>query len=93
VPGPGEVLVDVAAAGVNVIDVYHRQGRYPMAVPFVPGSEGAGTVSAVGPDVTGIAVGDKVGWVNLPGSYAERIVVPASRVIPIPEGGKLPLIP
>ena len=48
VPGPGEVLIDVAASGVNFIDVYHRMGRYPLPLPFMPGSEGAGTVAAVG---------------------------------------------
>ena len=52
VPGPGEALVDVAAGGVNVIDVYHRIGMYPLPLPFTPGSEGAGTVSAVGPAST-----------------------------------------
>lgn len=86
VPAPGEVLIDVAASGVNFIDVYHRMGRYELASPFVPGSEGAGTVAAVGSDVTGIAVGDKVAWVNIPGSYAERAVIPATRVIPLPAG-------
>jgi len=85
VPGPGEVLIDVAASGVNFIDVYHRIGRYQLPLPFVPGSEGAGTVAAVGPDVTGVRVGDKVGWVNVVGSYAERQVVPADRVVPIPD--------
>ncbi|MFO7250624.1 MAG: alcohol dehydrogenase catalytic domain-containing protein, partial [Actinomycetes bacterium] len=86
VPGPGEVLIDVAASGVNFIDVYHRMGRYQLPLPFTPGSEGAGTVAAVGPDVTGVSVGDKVGWVNVPGSYAERAVIRADRLIPLPDG-------
>ncbi|MEV5408561.1 quinone oxidoreductase [Thermopolyspora sp. NPDC052614] len=86
VPGPGEVLIDIAASGVNFIDIYHRIGRYEMPSPFVPGSEGAGTVAAVGSDVTDIAVGDKVAWANIPGSYAERAVIPATHVIPLPDG-------
>ncbi|MFC4590887.1 quinone oxidoreductase family protein [Sphaerisporangium corydalis] len=84
-PGPGEVLVDVAAAGVNFIDVYHREGRYPIPTPFVLGSEGAGTVSGVGPDVTGVAIGDRVGWQGVLGSYAEKAVIPAARAIPLPD--------
>ncbi|WP_214109796.1 quinone oxidoreductase family protein [Acrocarpospora catenulata] len=86
VPGPGQVLVDVAAAGVNFIDVYHREGRYPLPLPLVPGSEGAGTVAAVGPGVTEVAVGDPVGWVNAPGAYAEKAVIPAEQAIPLPPG-------
>ncbi|MDH2429701.1 quinone oxidoreductase [Sphaerisporangium sp. TRM90804] len=85
VPGPGEVLVDVAAAGVNFIDVYHREGRYPLPIPFTPGQEGAGTVTAVGPEVTGVAVGDRVGWGDVGGSYADKAVIPAGRAIPIPD--------
>ncbi|WP_084965213.1 quinone oxidoreductase family protein [Thermoactinospora rubra] len=84
-PGPGEVLIDVAAAGVNYIDVYHRSGVYPLDLPAVIGSEGAGTVSAVGDGVTGVAVGDQVGWVNVLGGYAEKAVVPADRVVPVPD--------
>jgi NADPH2:quinone reductase len=86
VPGPGEVLVDVAAAGVNFIDVYHRQGRYPLALPLVPGSEGAGTVVQIGPGVADVVVGDAVGWVNVPGAYAEKAVIPAAKAIPLPPG-------
>ncbi|GAA5055026.1 NADPH2:quinone reductase [Thermocatellispora tengchongensis] len=85
-PAPGEVVVDLAAAGVNFIDVYHRKGRYPLTVPFVLGSEGAGTVSAVGADVTEFAVGDKVAWANVLGSYAEKVVVPATQLLPVPDG-------
>ncbi|MEU7002486.1 quinone oxidoreductase [Nonomuraea sp. NPDC046570] len=85
-PGPGEVLIDVAASGVNFIDVYQRSGAYPLSLPSQLGSEGAGTVAAVGPDVTGLAVGDKVAWVNELGSYASRAVVSADRVVPVPEG-------
>ncbi|MFI6512121.1 quinone oxidoreductase family protein [Streptosporangium sp. NPDC050855] len=83
---PGEVLVDVAAAGVNFIDVYHRMGRYPLALPFVPGEEGAGTVAAVGEDVREFAVGDTVAWAGVPRSYASRVVVPASKLLAVPDG-------
>jgi NADPH2:quinone reductase len=85
-PGPGELLVDVAAAGVNYIDTYHRSGQYPRELPFTPGSEGAGTVRVAGSDVTGIAAGDHVAWADAPGSYAQQVIVPAARAIPLPEG-------
>ncbi|QQQ74435.1 quinone oxidoreductase [Saccharothrix sp. 6-C] len=85
-PGAGELLVDVAAAGVNFIDCYHREGRYPLALPFGPGQEGVGRVSAVGPDVTGVAVGDRVAWAQTIGSYAEQAVVPVKDAVPVPEG-------
>ena len=85
-PGSGELLVDVAAAGVNFIDCYHREGRYPLDLPFGPGLEGTGRVSAVGPDVTGFAVGDRVAWAQSLGSYAEQAVVPVKDAVPVPEG-------
>ncbi|MEV8632672.1 quinone oxidoreductase [Streptosporangium sp. NPDC051023] len=85
-PNPGEVLIDVAASGVNFIDVYHRLGRYPLSLPFVPGNEGAGTVAAVGEDVVGVSVGDTVAWSGVMGSYASRAVVPASQLLAVPEG-------
>ncbi len=84
-PGPGELLVDVAAAGVNFIDTYQRAGRYPMTRPYVPGLEGVGRVRALGPDVTGVAVGDRVAWSGTLGSYAERIAVPAADAVPVPD--------
>lgn len=83
-PGPGEIAVRVAVAGVNFIDVYQRSGVYRDALPFVAGVEGAGTVAALGPGVTGLTVGERVGWVNQPGSYAERIVLPAARAVRLP---------
>jgi NADPH:quinone reductase len=86
VPGPGEVLVDVAASGVNFIDVYRREGRYPVKLPLVLGSEGAGTVTAVGQGVTDIVPGDRVGWADVLGSYAEKAVVPATKAIVLPQG-------
>jgi NADPH2:quinone reductase len=86
-PGEGEVLVDVAAAGLNFIDVYHRTGLYPVELPIVPGSEGAGTVAAVGPGVDWPAVGDRVAFSKvLAGSYAEQAVVPAAALVPVPDG-------
>ena len=78
--------MDVAAAGVNYIDTYHRQGLYPKDLPFTPGTEGAGVVRALGPDVTGFAVGDHVAWADAPGSYAQQAVVPANRAFPVPDG-------
>ena len=84
--GPGQLLVKLAAAGVNYIDTYHRSGAYPMPLPFIPGSEGAGTVTAVGPDTGGFAVGDLVAWATSPGSYAELAVVPAEQAVPVPQG-------
>jgi NADPH:quinone reductase len=86
-PGPGELLVDVAAAGVNFIDVYYRVGAYPLQTPFVAGSEGAGVVSAVGSGVTSFRQGDHVAWAMVPNAgYAEQVVVPAARAVPIPAG-------
>jgi NADPH2:quinone reductase len=85
-PNPGELLVDLVAAGVNYIDVYHREGRYPLTAPFVPGSEGAGRVAAVGEDVTEFAVGDVVAWANVLGSYSERVLVPATKAVLVPDG-------
>lgn len=84
-PGPGQVVVDVTASGVNFIDVYHRSGAYPTALPFVPGVEAAGTVGEVGPGVSGVRPGDRVAWVNVPGGYAERVAVPADRLVPLPD--------
>jgi NADPH2:quinone reductase len=85
-PGPADLLVDVDAAGLNFIDTYQRSGLYPLAFPFTPGVEGAGTVAAVGDGVTGFSVGDRVGWVGVLGTYAEKHIVAAERAIPIPIG-------
>lgn len=85
-PGPGELLVDVAAAGVNFIDTYRRSGVYPLPFPHVVGSEGAGRVAAVAADVEGWAVGDLVAWENAPGSYAERTLLPSRSALPVPAG-------
>lgn len=84
--GAGEALVELEAIGVNFIDVYFRKGMYPMPMPGTLGLEGAGTVLAVGPGVTDVAVGDRVAWTNVPGAYAERAVVPANRLVQLPDG-------
>ncbi|MGH3821400.1 MAG: quinone oxidoreductase family protein [Pseudonocardiaceae bacterium] len=84
-PGPGQLLVEVTAAGVNYLDTYLRSGVYPTPLPFIPGSEGAGIVTAVGPGVGDVAVGDRVAWATSLGSYAEQAVVPAGQVVPVPE--------
>ncbi|GAB3697390.1 quinone oxidoreductase family protein [Saccharopolyspora tripterygii] len=85
-PGSGQLLVDVAAAGVNFIDTYQRSGVYSMQLPFTPGSEGAGEIVAVGADVDGFSVGERVAWAMAPGSYAEKALVPASAAVKVPEG-------
>lgn len=85
-PGPGQVLVNSSAAGVNYIDTYHRAGLYPRQLPFVLGLEGAGTVVAVGDDVSQLAVGDRVAWVDAPGSYAEQVVVNERSAVRVPAG-------
>ncbi len=85
-PGRGEALVRIAAAGVNFIDVQHREGRYPPpALPFTLGSEAAGTVTAVGPDVSEVKVGERVAYAMVTGSYAELAVVPARRLVKVPD--------
>jgi NADPH2:quinone reductase len=86
VAGPGELLVQVAAAGVNFIDTYRRSGIYPVPFPHVVGSEGAGTVVTVGDGADGFAPGDRVAWSAAPGSYAELAVVPARDAVPVPDG-------
>jgi NADPH:quinone reductase len=83
---PGEVLVDVAAAGVNYIDTYQREGIYPLPLPFVPGMEGVGRVRSAGADVTEFAPGDRVAWSETMGSYAQAIAVPVDKAVPVPDG-------
>lgn len=85
-PGPGEVLVDVEAAGVNFIDTYRRSGVYPMDYPHVVGVEGAGRVSALGSGVERVSVGDRVAWHDAHGSYASQVVVRADMLLNVPEG-------
>lgn len=84
--GDGQVLVDVAAAGVNYIDTYQRSGLYRIETPFILGMEGAGKVREVGAGVDGISVGDRVAWKVGQGSYAEAVAIPAPEAVPIPDG-------
>ena len=84
-PGPGEVRLRHGAIGVNYIDVYHRSGLYPQPLPFIPGVEGVGVVEAIGPGVTNVRLGERVAYVMLPGSYAEVRLVPADRLISVPD--------
>ncbi|MBK6796108.1 MAG: quinone oxidoreductase [Acidobacteria bacterium] len=86
VPGAGEALVKLEAIGLNFIDVYHRTGLYPMALPFIPGMEAAGVVDAIGEGVTGLAVGDRVAYAMHPGSYAEYASVAAWKLVTVPDG-------
>lgn len=88
-PGEGELLVEVAAVGVNFIDVYQREGVYPMETPYVACNEGAGTVLEVGAGVEGFAVGDRVAWPQTVGSAATYCVRPASLCVPVPDGVEL----
>jgi NADPH2:quinone reductase len=84
--GPGEALVRLEAIGVNFIEIYQREGLYPMAMPFTPGHEAAGTVVAVGAGVTEVVVGDRVVSESISGSYAEFAVIRADRLVRLPEG-------
>jgi len=85
-PGPGELRVKHTAVGLNYIDTYHRTGAYPIPMPFTLGMEGAGIVDAVGANVTGFAVGDRVAYANPIGSYCEVRLMPAERAVKIPAG-------
>lgn len=85
-PGSGEARVRIEAAGVNFIDVYHRTGQYSLETPATIGVEGAGVVDAVGPDVDDVQPGDRVAYAMQIGSYAEYAVVPAWKLVPVPDG-------
>lgn len=85
-PGPGEVRIKQRAAGLNYIDVYHRTGLYPIALPAVIGMEGAGDVVAVGDGVTALAVGDRVAYAGVLGGYAEERLIAADRLVKLPDG-------
>jgi NADPH:quinone reductase len=84
-PKPNEALVQIKAAGVNFIDVYFREGRYPAPLPFINGQEAAGLVVAVGSDVTTVRLGDRVTYTGVLGSYAEYAAVPVDRLVKIPD--------
>ena len=90
-PGPGQVRVRVTATGLNYIDTYHRTGLYTLALPFTPGSEFAGTIEALGPEVTGWAVGDRVATASGTGGYAEAALAPADKLVAVPAGVDLKL--
>jgi NADPH2:quinone reductase len=85
-PKPNEALVQIKAAGVNFIDVYFREGRYPAQLPFINGQEGAGVITEVGSNVTSVKAGDRVAYTGAIGSYAEYASVPADRLVKIPDG-------
>jgi NADPH2:quinone reductase len=85
-PGQGQVRIRHTAIGVNFVDTYQRSGLYPMQLPQVAGNEGAGVVDAVGPGVTDLKAGDRIAYTGLPGSYCEQRVVPADRMVKLPQG-------
>jgi NADPH2:quinone reductase len=84
-PGPGEVRIRQHAVGLNYIDVYHRTGLYPQQAPFTPGVEGAGTVEALGPNVTSLSVGDRVAYAGPIGSYSEERLIDSDRLVRLPD--------
>jgi NADPH:quinone reductase len=85
-PKANEAVVKLAASGVNFIDIYNREGRYQVPLPFTPGQEGAGQVVSVGKDVKLFKTGDRVAWTSMLGAYAEYAAVPADRLVSIPPG-------
>lgn len=84
-PKPNEALVQIKASGVNFIDVYFREGRYPAPLPFINGQEAAGVITSVGSEVTSLRPGDRVAYTSVRGSYAEYAAVPADRLVKIPD--------
>ena len=85
-PKPNEAVLKLAACGVNFIDVYQREGRYKVPLPFILGQEGAGTVTAVGSEIKSVKKGDRVAWTGGMGGYAENAAIAADRLVPIPAG-------
>ncbi len=85
-PAAGEALIRIEASGVNFIDTYFREGRYPATLPYTLGQEAAGIIVSVADDVTTCKAGDRVAWCGVPGTYAQLAVAPADRLVPIPEG-------
>jgi NADPH2:quinone reductase len=83
--GPGEVMVRIEASGVNFIDTYFREGRYPAHLPYTLGQEAAGVVTALGAGVTEVKTGDRVAWCGVPGTYAQYAVAPAKRLVRLPD--------
>lgn len=84
--GPGQAVVEIAAAGLNYIDTYHRIALYPMDFPMTPGLEGSGTIVEIADDVEGFTVGDRVAWTGALGSYADLIATDVSKLVPVPDG-------
>jgi NADPH:quinone reductase len=84
-PAPGQIIVDLAAAGLNYIDTYQRSGLYSIPMPYVPGLEGSGVVSGVGEGVDRWSIGDRVAWPTSAGSYATKVAAPAEGVVAVPE--------
>jgi NADPH2:quinone reductase len=85
-PKANEAVVKVSAAGVNFIDVYQREGRYKVPLPFIAGQEGAGVVTAVGVEAKSVKAGDRVAWTGVQGGYTEYAVIPVDRLVAIPKG-------
>ena len=84
-PGPQQIRIQQSAVGINYIDVYHRTGRYPKPLPFIPGAEGVGVISELCPDApSDLRIGDRVGWVMSTGGYAEAVALTADTLIPLP---------
>ena len=84
-PAPNQAIVEIRAAGINYIDIYFREGRYPSTLPFIDGQEGAGVVTEIGSEVKSLSVGDRVAYTGVLGSYSEYATVPADRLVKIPE--------
>src|SRR5258706_12933509 len=84
-PGAGQAQVKLEACGVNYIDVYFRTGAYKAPLPLTPGMEGAGTVTAVGPGVSDVKVGDRVAWTGVIGSYPQMLAGPSDRLVAPPD--------
>src|ERR1700684_3742994 len=83
-PAANQALIRIEASGVNFIDTYFREGRYPAKLPYTLGQEAAGTIVSVAPDVTTFKPGDRVAWCLIPGTYAQFAVAPAARLVAIP---------
>ena len=83
-PAANQALIRIEASGVNFIDTYFREGRYPATLPYTLGQEAAGTVVSIGSDVASVAPGDRIAWCGIPGTYAEFAVAPAERLVKIP---------